>query len=147
MIPIFRQRLTLLKAVLCTIVIFGVTLVVQPPFIFQSNMAHTSYPKYSLGIIIGLLCAFSAALLNVSSAMVKSIARVQLMLYGGCATLLIGLLGHYFSYLEPNFLISMTERACMTVGVAVASIFGGHLLVVANQVKRVCYLASESLSM
>jgi len=55
------------------------------------------------------------------------------MLYGGFATGAIGLLGHFFTALEQDFLISF-ERAFMTVGVSISSIIGGHLLVIANQV-------------
>ena len=57
------------------------------------------------------------------------------MLYGGFATGAIGLLGHFFTALEQDSLIPMHERAFMTVGVSISSIIGGHLLVIANQVK------------
>ena len=66
-----RQRLTILNAGLCIAVIIGVILVVQPSFLFRS-VAHLNYPMYSLGVIIALLCAFSAALINVSSAKLKT---------------------------------------------------------------------------
>ena len=60
------------------------------------------------------------------------------MLYGGFATGAFGLVSktEIFTSLEQNFLISLHERAFMTLGVATASIIGGHLLVIANQV---CY--------
>ena len=65
-------------------------------------------------------------------------SRNYLMLYGGFATGAFGLVSktEIFTSLEQNFLISLHERAFMTLGVATASIIGGHLLVIANQV---CY--------
>lgn len=133
-ICVLGQRLTILNAGLCIAVIIGVILVVQPSFLFRS-VAHLNYPMYSLGVIIALLCAFSAALINVSSAKLKTaVSRYYLMLYGGFATGAIGLLGHFFTALEQDFLIPLHERAFVTVGVSISSIIGGHLLVIANQV-------------
>ena len=130
----FRQRLTILKATLCLVIILGVVLVVQPSFIFPTD-AHLNYPKYSYGVLLGLLCSLSTATINVSSAKAIDVSRIHLMLFGGIATAAIGAIGYYCSYIEPFFLVALLERGCMTVGVAIASIFGGHLLVIANQVK------------
>lgn len=134
-----RQTLTALRVTLCALVICGVVLVVQPTFIFgheKSDPVDMSYDM-GLGTLVGLTCAFSAGLINVSANKCLGISRLHLMVMGGVGTYVITLIGFYTLPLSSEGRLQhlpLLYRILLTVGVAIGSIIGGHLLVIANQV-------------
>ncbi len=151
-----KQKLTVLKMSLCCLVITGVIVVVQPTVIFgppSQNVKNvteilpaaaadeiaqtTAKNDMTLGTLVGLTCAFSAGLINVSSAKCKGLSRVQLMIAGGLGTYLTTIIAYFTLPLAsgaqgPDF--SLQQRIYLTVGVSIGSIIAGHLLVIANQV-------------
>ena len=150
-----RQKLTFLKTLLCTLVIGGVILVVQPTFIFGSDQIEmlkknslnqtdtkiTPMPhenEKTIGVIISLICALSAGFLHVSAAKTnKQVSRVSLMIAGGVGTYFLTMIGYLLTKDTASATlakVTLFERAGLTVAVATASIIAGHLLVIANQV-------------
>ena len=150
-----REKLTPLKISLCFAVIAGVVLVVQPTFIFgfhgntviSANITESSpvieptvekSKDFYLGVAFSLACAASAGLGNVASAKARGVPREFLMAGGGIGLFMFALISHYSSNVpSPTGLLlssSVLKRGLITLGVAVGSMAGGHLLAVATQV-------------
>ena len=145
-----------MKICLCFLVIGGVILVVQPTFIFGSEIKEiakntTTYKdnsvslvqhghKKTIGAIIGLVCALSVGFVNVSAAKTHgNVSRDSLMIAGGIGTYLLTMIGYLLTpgvSNETMAKVTLFERAGLTMAVVTASIIAGHLLVIANQVNH-----------
>lgn len=147
---ILRSRLTILKVLLCAILLTGVTLVAQPPFLFDrqaqsadedvttDNMQDlANQESYYLGMAVSVLAGAGAGLTYVSAKRCEECPKALLMISSGICSLLIALVCPIVDipnriFTEPSSIDS--HEWILIFGTSIASILGNLLLIPASRI-------------